>query len=128
MTSDAVDYYATFDNFKVGVLQAEALVEGLKATGEGPYNVELFAGSPDDNNATFFFNGAMSILQPLIDSGTIGRQSGQTDFEQAAILRWDPATAQKRMEDMLTKSYTQRDRQRRAVARTTACRSASSPP
>ena len=104
--SGAVDYYSTFDNFGVGVLQAEALVEGLKATGEGPYNVELFAGSPDDNNATFFWNGAMSILQPLIDSGEMKVVSGQTDFEQAAILRWDPATAQKRMEDLLTKSYT----------------------
>ncbi len=104
--SGAVDYYSTFDNFGVGVLQAEALVEGLKATGDGPYNVELFAGSPDDNNATFFWNGAMSVLQPLIDSGEMKVVSGQTDFEQAAILRWDPATAQKRMEDLLTKSYT----------------------
>ena len=104
--SDAVDYYTTFDNFKVGVLQAQSLVEGLKARGAGPYNVELFAGSPDDNNATFFWNGAMSILQPMIDSGDIKVVSGQTDFKQAAILRWDPATAQKRMEDILTKSYT----------------------
>ena len=103
--SDTVDYYTTFDNFKVGVLQAESLVEGLKASGEGPYNVELFAGSPDDNNATFFFNGAMSVLQPMIDSGDIVVPSGQTDFEQVAILRWDPATAQKRMEDILTSTY-----------------------
>ena len=103
--SDTVDYYTTFDNFKVGVLQAESLVEGLKASGEGPYNVELFAGSPDDNNATFFFNGAMSVLQPMIDSGEIVVPSGQTDFEQVAILRWDPATAQKRMEDILTSTY-----------------------
>jgi putative multiple sugar transport system substrate-binding protein len=104
--SKAVDYYTTFDNFKVGVLQAQSLVDGLKAQGAGPYNVELFAGSPDDNNATFFWNGAMSILQPMIDSGDMKVVSGQTDFKQAAILRWDPATAQKRMEDILTKSYT----------------------
>ncbi len=103
--SEAVDYYATFDNEKVGVLQAESLVEGLKATGEGPYNVELFAGSPDDNNATFFWDGAMSVLQPMIDAGDIKVVSGQTDFDQAAILRWDPATAQKRMEDILTSTY-----------------------
>ena len=103
--TDAVDYYSTFDNFKVGVIQAESLVEGLEARGEGPYNVELFAGSPDDNNATFFFNGAMSVLQPMIDSGEIVVPSGQTDFEQVAILRWDPATAQKRMEDILTSTY-----------------------
>jgi putative multiple sugar transport system substrate-binding protein len=104
--SGAVDFYTTFDNFKVGVQQAESLVAGLKGTGDGPYNIELFAGSPDDNNATFFWNGAMSILEPLIASKEMVVVSGQTDFEQAAILRWDPATAQKRMEDLLTKSYT----------------------
>ena len=104
--SDAVDYYTTFDNEKVGELQAQSLVDGLKAKGKAPYNVELFAGSPDDNNATFFWNGAMKVLQPLIDSGDMKVVSGQTDFKQAAILRWDPATAQKRMEDILTKSYT----------------------
>ena len=104
--TEAVDYYSTFDNFQVGVQQATSLVEGLKAKGEGPYNVELFGGSPDDNNATFFWDGAMSVLEPLIKSGEIVIPSGQTDFKQAAILRWDPATAQKRMEDILTKSYT----------------------
>ncbi|MGA8208763.1 MAG: multiple monosaccharide ABC transporter substrate-binding protein [Nocardioidaceae bacterium] len=104
--TDAVDYYTTFDNEKVGVLQAQSLVDGLKARGKAPYNVELFAGSPDDNNATFFWNGAMSVLQPMIDSGDMTVVSGQTKFDQAAILRWDPATAQKRMEDILTKSYT----------------------
>ncbi|MGI8899664.1 MAG: multiple monosaccharide ABC transporter substrate-binding protein [Nocardioides sp.] len=107
LDSDTVDYYTTFDNFQVGVLQAETLVEGLEASGEGPYNVELFAGSPDDNNATFFWEGAMSILQPMIDSGDMVVVSGQTDFDQAAILRWDPATAQKRMEDILTSTYTE---------------------
>ena len=105
--SDSVDYYTTFDNFKVGVLQAQSLVDGLEASGDGPYNVELFAGSPDDNNATFFWDGAMSVLQPMIDSGDINVVSGQTKFDQAAILRWDPATAQKRMEDILTSTYTQ---------------------
>ncbi|MER7609559.1 multiple monosaccharide ABC transporter substrate-binding protein [Nocardioides sp. NPDC127503] len=103
--TEAVDYYSTFDNFQVGVQQATSLVDGLKAKGEGPYNVELFGGSPDDNNATFFWDGAMSVLEPLIKSGEIVIPSGQTDFKQAAILRWDPATAQKRMEDILTKTY-----------------------
>jgi putative multiple sugar transport system substrate-binding protein len=105
--SDTIDYYATFDNEKVGELQAQSLLDGLATRGKGPFNVELFAGSPDDNNATFFWNGAMKVLQPKIDSGDLKIVSGQTDFEQAAILRWDPATAQKRMEDILTKSYTQ---------------------
>ncbi|SDO35177.1 multiple monosaccharide ABC transporter substrate-binding protein [Lentzea jiangxiensis] len=103
--SPNVDYYATFDNFKVGVEQANSLLAGLKAKGEGPFNVELFAGSPDDNNATFFFNGAMSVLQPLIDQGKLVVKSGQKDFKTVAILRWDPATAQKRMEDILTSTY-----------------------
>jgi putative multiple sugar transport system substrate-binding protein len=111
--SPNVDYYATFDNFKVGVEQATSLLVGLGIKKEdgsdggakGPFNVELFAGSPDDNNATFFFNGAMSVLKPLLDNGTLVVKSGQTDFKTVAILRWDPATAQRRMEDILTSTY-----------------------
>ncbi|WP_442791487.1 multiple monosaccharide ABC transporter substrate-binding protein [Micromonospora sp. NBC_01813] len=111
--SPNVDYYATFDNFKVGVQQATSLLVGLGmlnadgsvGTATGPFNVELFAGSPDDNNATFFFDGAMSVLQPHIDSGALVVQSGQTDFSTVAILRWDPATAQQRMENVLTRTY-----------------------
>src|SRR5690242_10552775 len=111
--SPNVDYYATFDNYKVGVLQATSLLVGLglkkedgtDGTAKGPFNVELFAGSPDDNNATFFFNGAMATLKPYIDKGTLVVKSGQTDFKTVAILRWDPATAQKRMEDLITKAY-----------------------
>jgi putative multiple sugar transport system substrate-binding protein len=105
--SPNVDYYATFDNFKVGVEQANSLLKGLGVTEgkTGPFNIELFGGSPDDNNATFFFNGAMSVLQPHIEKGTLVVKSGQTDFKTVAILRWDPATAQKRMEDLLTSTY-----------------------
>ena len=114
LTGDAnVDYYATFDNFKVGVMQANSLLTGLgyldasgNKTGKtGPWHVELFAGSPDDNNATFFYNGSMSILKPLIDAGTLVVTSGQTGFSQIAIQGWDPATAKKRMDDLLAKSY-----------------------
>ncbi|MGK0467359.1 multiple monosaccharide ABC transporter substrate-binding protein [Clostridium sp.] len=102
-----VDYYATFDNFKVGVLQAGAIEEslGLK-DGKGPFNIELFAGSPDDNNAKFFFNGAMSILQPYITSGKLVVKSGQTDYAQVGTLRWDGATAQARMDNILSANYT----------------------
>jgi putative multiple sugar transport system substrate-binding protein len=108
-----VDYYATFDNFKVGVQQATSLLVGLGVKKEdgsdgdkkGPFNIELFAGSPDDNNATFFFNGAMSVLQPLIDNKTLVVASGQTKFEQAATLRWKAETAQARMENILTSTY-----------------------
>ncbi|ATY13407.1 sugar ABC transporter substrate-binding protein [Amycolatopsis sp. AA4] len=103
--STAVDYYATFDNFKVGVEQANSLLKGL-GDGPGPFNIELFGGSPDDNNATFFYNGAMSVLKPLIASKKLIVKSGQVDFAPTAILRWDPATAQRRMEDLLTKTYT----------------------
>jgi len=111
--SPNVDYYATFDNYKVGVQQATSLLVGLglldqdgnKGSATGPFNVELFAGSPDDNNATFFFNGAMDTLKPYIDDGTLKVKSGQTDFNTVAILRWEPATAQARMENLLTSTY-----------------------
>ncbi|OLF18030.1 multiple monosaccharide ABC transporter substrate-binding protein [Actinophytocola xanthii] len=111
--SPNVDYYASFDNFTVGVQQATSLLTGLgmlkpdgsPGTAKGPFNIELFAGSPDDNNATFFFDGAMSVLKEHIDSGHLVVRSGQTDFRTIAILRWDPATAQRRMEDLLTSTY-----------------------
>jgi putative multiple sugar transport system substrate-binding protein len=111
--SPNVDYYATFDNAKVGVQQATSLLTGLKVlnadgspgTAKGPFNIELFAGSPDDNNATFFFNGAMTVLQPYIDKGTVVVKSGQKDFKTVAILRWEPKTAQDRMENLLTSTY-----------------------
>jgi putative multiple sugar transport system substrate-binding protein len=111
--SENVNFYVSFDNFKVGVAQGNALLTGLgianddapDGTATGPFNVELFAGSLDDNNAFFFFEGAMSVLQPKIDDGTLVVKSGQTDIEQVAILRWQQETAQKRMEDLLTGSY-----------------------
>jgi putative multiple sugar transport system substrate-binding protein len=113
--TDAVSYYATFDNFLVGQQQAWTVTNGLGLTEldgtpiadapAGPFNVELFAGSPDDNNATFFYDGAMDVLQPLIDAGTIVVPSGQTDFTTVATLRWDGETAQSRMEDILTSEY-----------------------
>ncbi|KZB70426.1 MULTISPECIES: multiple monosaccharide ABC transporter substrate-binding protein [Thalassospira] len=104
--SPNVDYYSTFDNFKVGVQQASSLVDGLIESGEPPYNVELFGGSPDDNNAYFFYNGAMSILQPLIDEGTIVIKSGQMGMDKVGTLRWDGAVAQARMDNLLSAYYT----------------------
>jgi putative multiple sugar transport system substrate-binding protein len=111
--SENVNFYVTFDNFQVGVAQGNALLRGLglqnedgsPGTATGPFNVELFAGSLDDNNAFFFWDGAMSVLQPLIDDGTLVVKSGQTSIEQAAILRWQQETAQRRMEDLLTSAY-----------------------
>ncbi|POX68433.1 sugar ABC transporter substrate-binding protein [Microbacterium sp. Ru50] len=113
--TENVDYYATFDNALVGRQQAWTVLNGLGLTDlegnpldgapAGPFNIELFAGSLDDNNAFFFWDGAMEVLEPLIDDGTLVVKSGQTDIEQAATLRWDGETAQSRMEDILTANY-----------------------
>ena len=111
--SGNVDFYVTFDNYNVGVQQATSLLVGLGLKTEdggdgdatGPFNVELFAGSLDDNNAHFFWKGAIDTLQPYFDDGTLVVPSGQMEIEQAAILRWQQETAQKRMEDLLTANY-----------------------
>lgn len=101
-----VDYYTTFDNFQVGVLQANSLVDklGLKQ-GKGPFNIELFGGSPDDNNAFFFYDGAMSVLKPYIDSGKLVVRSKQMGMDKVGTLRWDGATAQSRMDNLLSAFY-----------------------
>jgi len=101
-----VDYYATFDNFQVGVLQAQSIEQklGLKE-GKGPFNIELFGGSPDDNNAYFFYNGSMSVLKPYIDSGKLVVASGQMGMDKVSTLRWDGATAQARMDNLLSAFY-----------------------
>ena len=106
--SENVDYYATFDNFQVGVQQAETLVAGLKERfGDvKPWNVELFGGSPDDNNAYFFYDGAMSVLQPMIDAGDIVVKSGQSGMQTVGTLRWDGSVAQARMDNLLSANYT----------------------
>jgi putative multiple sugar transport system substrate-binding protein len=102
-----VDYYATFDNFQVGVLQAQSIETALKLKeGKGPFNIELFGGSPDDNNAYFFYDGAMSVLKPYIDSGKLVVASGQTGMNKVSTLRWDGATAQARMDNLLSAFYT----------------------
>ena len=117
--SENVDFYVTFDNYEVGVQQGTSLLTGLGILDEngeeaadapeGPFNVELFAGSPDDNNAGFFFEGAMSVLQPYLDDKTLVVPSKQTDFGKVAIQRWEQERAQKRMEDLLTSTYTKGD-------------------
>lgn len=104
--SKNVDYYATFDNFQVGVLQAQTLEKalGLKE-GKGPFNIELFGGSADDNNAFFFYDGAMSVLDPYIKSGKLVVQSKQTGMKVVQTLRWDGQVAQARMENLLSAYY-----------------------
>lgn len=102
-----VDYYASFDNEKVGRLQGTYIVHklGLDSGRKGPFDIELFAGSNDDNNTKYFFGGAMSVLQPYIDKKQLVVKSGQTKLNQVTTLRWDGTTAQHRMEDVLTSAY-----------------------
>jgi putative multiple sugar transport system substrate-binding protein len=101
-----VDYYVAFNNYHVGELQAQALLDGLKAKkASGPYNIELFAGSPDDSNAKIFFDGAMSVLTPKINDGTLKVVSGQKSFTEVDTQGWLPQNAQARATNLLTKYY-----------------------
>jgi putative multiple sugar transport system substrate-binding protein len=105
--SKNVDYYATFDNFQVGVLQAQSIEKGLGLKeGKGPFNIELFGGSADDNNAFFFYDGAMSVLDPYIKSGKLVVQSKQMGMDKVSTLRWEASVAQARMENLLSAFYT----------------------
>jgi putative multiple sugar transport system substrate-binding protein len=106
MDTDAVSYYATFDNRGVGIEIGTWVEEKMKLKeGAGPFNIEFFAGSPDDNNAHLFNAGVFEVLQPYIDKGQLVCQSGQTDFTQTAILRWSQEAAQQRMENLLSGYY-----------------------
>ena len=107
MDTPDVDYYATFDNYKVGVIQASYIIEkfDLENT-DKTFRMEVFAGSPDDNNARFFYAGAMDMLQKYIDEGKLVVTSGQTDFETCAILGWGTPDAQTRMDNLLAAYYT----------------------
>lgn len=104
--SKNVDYYATFDNFQVGVLQASSIVDklGLKQ-GKGPFNIELFGGSPDDNNAFFFYDGAMSVLKPFIDSGKLVVRSKQMGMDKVGTQGWAANVAQSRMDNLVSAFY-----------------------
>src|SRR3954451_3296400 len=102
-----VDFYIAYDNRKVGQLQGQALLDGMaKKKPNGPYNIELFAGSPDDANAQVFFDGAMKVLKPKIDDGTLKVTSGQKDFNQVVTQGWKAENAQKRMDTLLAANYT----------------------
>jgi putative multiple sugar transport system substrate-binding protein len=106
LNTEDVDYYVAYDNFNVGELQGQALLDGMKAKkAEGPYNIELFSGSSDDANSAVFFDGAMSVLQPAIDDGTVVVASGQTDIKQTATDGWKAENAQRRMDSLLTSTY-----------------------
>jgi putative multiple sugar transport system substrate-binding protein len=106
-----VDFYVTFDNFKIGQMQGQALLDGLaKRKGDKTkWNIEIFAGSPDDNNATVFYKGAMDVLQPKIDDGTLTVLSKQTSFQQVNTQGWKAENAQKRMDTLLSGFYQKAD-------------------
>ena len=106
MNSDAVSYYATFDNYMVGTKQGEYIEQALDlANAEGPFNMEITAGDPGDNNAGFFYQGAMDVLQKYIDEGKINVVSGQTKFEEVATAQWSTEAAQSRAENILSSNY-----------------------
>lgn len=106
MNSDAVSYYATFDNYMVGTKQGEAIRDALDLdNADGPFNMEIFTGDPGDNNARFFYSGAMDVLQPYIDEGKIVVKSGQVTFEEVATANWSTETAQNRMDTIISGNY-----------------------
>jgi putative multiple sugar transport system substrate-binding protein len=105
--TDAISYYVSFDNYKVGQLQGQYVIDTLDLdnAGDKTYNIEFTAGDPADNNATFFFNGAFDTLKPYIDKGTLVIPSGQNQFEQVATKQWDTATAMTRFQNILGSNY-----------------------
>ena len=106
MESDAVSYYATFDNYMVGTIQGEFIRDALDLENQdGPFNIELFTGAPDDNNARFFFGGAVDVVQEYIDDGTLNVVSGQVAFEEVATQNWSTEESQRRMENLITAYY-----------------------
>jgi putative multiple sugar transport system substrate-binding protein len=106
METDAVTYYATFDNYMVGTIQGTYLVEALDLENRtDPVNIEITAGSPDDNNARYFYQGAYDVIKPYIDKGIVQVPSGQTAFEQVATLEWSSERSQARMDNLIAAHY-----------------------
>ena len=110
MNSDAVSYYATFDNYKVGQVQGQYIIDQLDLDNtDKTFTMEITAGDPGDNNAGFFYDGAMDLLKPYIEKGTIEVKSGQVDFADVATAAWATETAQSRMENILSSNYAKAD-------------------
>jgi putative multiple sugar transport system substrate-binding protein len=106
MESDAVSYYATFDNYKVGTVQGQYIVDALDLeNADGPFNLEITAGDPGDNNAGFFYQGAIDVLMPYIESGKLVVPSGQIEFDDVATPTWATEVAQTRAENILSSNY-----------------------
>ena len=106
METDAVSYYATFDNYKVGTIQGEYIRDALDLdNADGPFNIEIFTGDPADNNALFFYGGAMDVLKPYIEKGKLNVVSGKVDFADVATPEWKTENAQNRMENIISSYY-----------------------
>ena len=106
MNTDAISYYATFDNYLVGKTQGQFMVDALDLDNtDGPYNIEFVTGDPGDNNVNFFFGGAMDVLQPYIDEGKLVVPSGQMTKDEVATANWSTETAQSRFENILSSYY-----------------------
>lgn len=106
MNSDAVTYYATFDNYMVGTKQGEYIRDQLDLdNAAGPFNMEIFTGDPGDNNANFFYGGAMDVLKPYIEAGKLVVKSGSVDFADVATAAWSTETAQSRMDAIIASNY-----------------------
>ena len=106
MNTDAISYYATFDNYLVGKTQGQYIVDALDLdNAEGPFNIEMVTGDPGDNNVNFFFGGAMDVLQPYIDEGKLVVPSGQMTKDEVATTNWATDLAQSRFENILSSNY-----------------------
>ncbi len=106
MNTDAVSYYATFDNYLVGKTQGQYIVDALDLENQdGPFNLEMVTGDPGDNNVNFFFGGAMDVLQPYIDAGKLVVPSGQMTKDEVATANWATDAAQSRFENILSSNY-----------------------
>lgn len=111
MNTKAVDFYVTFDLYKLGQIQGTYIEQtlGLDKGAKGPFNMEIIGGSPDDPNAQVFYNGAMSVLKKYLDAGSLRVPSGQVDFNVIATLQWDSSKAQARMDNLLGAYYTDKN-------------------
>ncbi len=106
MNSDAVNYYATFDNYMVGTKQGEYIRDQLDLdNAKGPFNIEIFTGDPGDNNAKFFYQGAYDVIKPYIEEGKLVVKSGQVEFDKVATPEWKTDNAQARMDAIIAANY-----------------------
>lgn len=106
MNTDALMCYASFDNEKCGQIQGRYIEAELNLRkSDGPYNIEIFSGDTGDNNALFYYRGAMDVLKPYIEEGKLIVKSGEQGYQECSIDKWNTETAKKRMDEILKKYY-----------------------